>query len=187
MTNQNFPRRLLDDAIDHAVRELVHADARPGFRRRVLDRIHQPKARGSWWPALLIPATAVAVMLFAIVVLRQPSLPADTTVVGVPTAAPLTGSPAAGAVRSTVAPPNAPRASAPRRELPEFRFGPRTDRVTATSVATAPVTDVGALWHDNAVSAPAPIAVAPLAEPTQIVVRPITFSRIDAAQPSGSK
>jgi hypothetical protein len=183
MTNQNFPRRLLDDAIDHAVRELVQADARPGFRRRVFDRLHQPKTLGSWWPTLAIPAIAVVAM-FVAVFLRQPA-PAPETTVAVSTATP-PPPPTADPGRTYPVTPEAPPVQAPtRRELPEFRFGPPSARVTATSLNTAAATETtAALPEEDLVSGPAPIAVAPLAVPPQIVVRPITFSRIDAA---GSK
>src|SRR5687767_9849813 len=98
MTNHNFPRRLLDDAIDHAVRELVHGDPRPGFRRRVLDRIHQPQARRSWWPRLVLPAAAAAAILLAIIVWRQPPRPADILAVATPAPAPSAAAPSSNAV-----------------------------------------------------------------------------------------
>ena len=137
MTNQNFPRRLLDDAIDRAVRELVHADPRPGLRRRVIDRINAP--RTSWLPALFVPVAALGAVLLAVMLMwPQADVPA-TPVASAPPApaadpAPVPSAPVAD---STAAKTPTPPRAAKRDEPVQFTFGSRSDRVTATSVPAA--------------------------------------------------
>ena len=56
MSNHNYPRRLLDDAIDRAVHDLVQTDPRPGFRRRVMTKVNAPTKRSAWAAGFLLPA-----------------------------------------------------------------------------------------------------------------------------------
>ena len=144
-------RTRVDEAIDRAVRDMVQHDARPGFRRRVLGRLEAPARRVWWVPGLAAAAAAIVVTAVAL------TRPADSTRPATPgpqqahhatPPAPGEAIPAAPAV--VVAPAarveNAPRA--PRRpstatpppavvsdpQRLESIFGPRTNRVAATSI-----------------------------------------------------
>ena len=179
MSNQHFPRRLLDDAIDRAVQEMIHADPRPGLRRRVLDRLNAPPSRMSWVPKLLVPAGALAAALFLAVLLKTPAPVFEP----VSTAPPVAQAPAAPATTAAVqiqpkvqAEPPAPRVARHTASVP-FTFGPRSDRVTATSitdlpaaVAVAPDTTVSDTG--NTVPPIAPIIVSP------ITIRPLDIKEI---------
>ena len=64
------PESRLDRAIDRAVRDMMHADPRPGFRRRVLARLERESTRASMFSPLAIATTALAVLVLAVVVAR---------------------------------------------------------------------------------------------------------------------
>jgi hypothetical protein len=77
-------KRNLDDAIDRAVRDIMSAEPRPGFRGRVRERITEQRGSGlgtrgsGLWPGS-IPALAGAVAVFVIafvLVQRGPQAPA---------------------------------------------------------------------------------------------------------------
>jgi hypothetical protein len=179
MTNQNFPRPLLDDAIDHAVRELVQTDPRPGLRRRVLDRITAPPARLAWFPKLLIPASAFAAIALAIVLMR-PEPPAPETQV-VTTTPPATST-AAPKPAVTPAPdaPQAPTRVVKREEPVQFDFGRRNDRVTATNVQGGNATATGQKPNVPPVTNPGRGAAQPANVRVEIT---ITEQRDDAGPP----
>ena len=196
MSNNHYPRRLLDDAIDRAVHDMVQADPRPGFRRRVIGKLNAPPPRRSWIPNLLVPAGALATVAFAVMLTRTPSLPPEPSVATTP---PRNAAPA-GAVAtapSTPAPP-APQAAAvagPRRparrsvEPVQFTFGPPTDRVAASSVAPAPAESAVVESPSLADSAPVLplLQVAPLRSLAPVTVKPIEITRIELAPPSSTR
>ena len=66
----------IDDAIDRAVREIMHADPGADFRRRVLLRIEQP-ARTAWvWgPGFAAAAALTIVIVLAFLVARRSPTP----------------------------------------------------------------------------------------------------------------
>ena len=191
MSNHNYPRRLLDDAIDRAVQELVHADPRPGFRRRVIAKIHAP-ARRSWGMRFLVPAGALAAAILLAIWLRPqdvpvPAGPAPAVAAERPVAAPTQAT--APAVSEAVKPPVVAHRTPARRQAPvPFSFGARSDRVTATNVP-GPAPRIGV--EDTAAStelleaAPAlgPIHVAPLTL-APIVVKPIEVRPIGTGRGS---
>jgi hypothetical protein len=184
MTKQMFPRRLLDDAIDRAVQDLVQADPRPGLRRRVLAQLEAPPKRVWWAPRLLVPAGAIAVLAVWFMPASEPVAPPPQVVAQRPVPSP--PGPAAQPPAIEQAPPSvaAPRPSARRAPEPSvaFSFGPPTDRVAATSVADslgpggAPAPGVDQRSHDVPPGLPPleiePIEIAPI-ELQPIVVKPI--------------
>ena len=64
------PESRLDRAIDRAVRDMMHADPRPGFRRRVLARLERGSTRGSMFSPIAIPVAALALLFLVVVVTR---------------------------------------------------------------------------------------------------------------------
>lgn len=181
MSNHNYPRRLLDDAIDRAVQELVCGDPRPGLRRRVLEALNAPSARRSWIPWGLVPAGTVAVVLTVAALLRPaPSLSPERPS-GSMAQAPAATTPAVATERPpAVAAEPLPARKATRRSAPvAVVFGPPKDRVSATSVSDAPKSvsvgegaGDGARLRSDIVSSIVPIAVVP------ITVRPIEIKEI---------
>jgi hypothetical protein len=183
MTDGNFPRRQIDEAIDRAVREMMQVDPRPGLRRRVLARLERRsrvRFRGSFF---LLPAAAVIAIILAIVLpaMRQAS-PEVTTATPVQSAsntprelpsAPAPPAPAAAATRP-VRPP-----AVPARTV--SIFGDRRDRVSASSVPPV-VADAGATSAPAAAEDVSPglprIVMTPLVEVSEIRVRPIEIQAI---------
>ena len=191
MTKHHFPRRLLDDAIDRAVQDLVQADPRPGLRRRVLAQLNDPPKRVWWAPRLLVPAGAlIAAAVLAIwmlpsappaaplpEVVAQTSAPATTAQSPAPskTEIAIAARPVARPQRETVRPRQAPT---------QFTFGPRSDRVAATSVTEpgGPAVFVGAPAEGSTADAPSPLPpvhIAPI-EVKPIEVKPIVLKPIGA-------
>ena len=193
MTNNNYPRRLLDDAIDRAVHELVQADPRPGLRRRVIAKVNAPARRSSWVIRLLLPAGAMAAIVLLALWLRPVTpppaeRPAPQVVQQQPAApVPQVQAPAP-IVSAPAAPPVVARRGSPRRQPPvQFSFGAPNDRVSATSV-TEPV-DRPAIPADSptpAVDLPMalpPLYVAPI-EVKPIVIKPIEIKPIGSGSSS---
>ena len=194
MTNNNYPRRLLDDAIDRAVHELVQADPRPGLRRRVIAKVNAPAKRASWTIRLLLPAGAMAAIVLLAVWLRpvtppHAETPAAQVVQQQPTApAPQVQAPAPMA-SAPAAPPVVARRSSPRRQPPvQFTFGGPNDRVSATNVTEPvdrPVIPAGSPVTP-AVDLPTtlpPLYVAPI-EVKPIVIKPIEIKPIGSGSSS---
>jgi hypothetical protein len=180
MSNHNYPRRLLDDAIDRAVQELVCAEPRPGLRRRVLDGLHAPPARRSWIPRLLVPVGAIAAVVM-LAILLKPAPPSTPGAQPIPVAQAPTA--AAPVVDTATQPPVALQRPAsriaPRSAPVTFSFGPPTRRVSATSVADPgaavsiePAGDEAAPAQRDAISRIAPIVI------PSITIRPIEVKEI---------
>ena len=197
MTDGNFSRRQVDQAIDRAVREMMQVDPRPGLRRRVLARVERDartprlfsapgsrlrRVRGSW---LLLPAAAVmALVVVAIVIpsMRHPR--ADSQNAAPPQAAlpaprDLPGRPAVPAPVAVI--PERARAAASTPQRTSI-FGERRDRVSAASVQRAPEgarpLPSAASASDEASPALPRIVMPPLMEVTEIRVRPIEIQAI---------
>lgn len=67
MTDTQRTERDIDAAIDRAVREIMSAEPRPGFRRRVLERLTDaPPARWSWARVTVGMAAAAATLVGAL-------------------------------------------------------------------------------------------------------------------------
>lgn len=158
MSNDDRGESTLDRAIDHAVREMMHVDPRPGLRQRVLHRLNDRPQRGTWLRVgALATAATLAVVLFATTIERRSELqPASPGQVAVQSSAP--GAlppepPTADEKPETASPP--PVETATRAEpKPESIFGPRTDRVRGASTPNPEVTDP--------LRPAGPIAVSPL-------------------------
>ena len=187
MSNHNYPRRLLDDAIDRAVHEMMQAEPRPGFRRRVLGKLKEPAARRSWVPTLLVPAAAlVAVLMMAIWMRPAPTAPAAPSPDAVAQRAPQAESPVAPEKPApetrtpSVAPREARRRPPVRHESVPFTFGPPTGRATATSVSkpAAGTVDVPEPQAPPVTVDPSLRQIAPLIQPPPIPLRPIELKDI---------
>ena len=178
--------REIDDAIDRAVRDIMNADPRTGFRGRVLGRLEQPaSATSPSWFTLPRFAAAMAVLAMAVAiaalfrtngtvapaeppVIAQKQLPAPVEVRPVPSDHP------APVEQRTKTP-----AVRPRRDQPAVKFPPQ-GVVTAASVPD-PAATTPAVRPDPAVPAagteliivtPVPLVIAPLIIPP-IVIPPI--------------
>jgi hypothetical protein len=182
MTNNSYPRRLLDDAIDRAVHELVQAEPRPGLRRRVIAKVNAPARRSSWAIRVLLPAGAMAAIVLLAMWLRpgttQPAEPPVSQVVQQqPATAPPQVEAPAPITSAPTAPPAVARRSSPRRQPPvQFAFGAPTDRVSATSVTkpldrpAAPADGPGAPAMDLPMALP-PLHIAPIeVKPTAVAL-----------------
>jgi len=127
--------RSINEAIDTAVRDMMHVDPRPGLRRRVLSKLDAPGRKGSWMPWLLAPTGALAAAVLAVALLDDrttspgPVTTAMTSDATVPAGPP---PPAAGIPERTRKAP----APSPRDQvaMTAHIFGPRTTRVSAASV-----------------------------------------------------
>ena len=192
MTNNNYPRRLLDDAIDRAVHELVQAEPRPGLRRRVIAKVNAPAKQSSWAVRFLLPAATMAAIVLLAVWLRPVAPPAQAPAPQVvqqqPTVPPPQVQPRAPIAGAPAPAPVLVRRSSPRPQPPvQFTFGAPTDRVSATSVteptdrSTIPVESVGAPAIDSLMALP-PIHIAPI-EVKPIVIKPIEVKPIGSASP----
>src|SRR5688572_16272519 len=89
--------RQIDDAIDHAVRDLMNVDADSAFRARVAERLRQPEPRRHAWRQLAVASAAAAVVVIGVAVLRDKpapsSVPASAVVASAPAAAPVAAPP----------------------------------------------------------------------------------------------
>jgi hypothetical protein len=83
VSNESLNReRAADAAIDRAVREMMSAEPRPGFRHRVLARLSEPRAvRRALWPQLSLAAAMAAALMLAFVWTRPMERAPETTVV----------------------------------------------------------------------------------------------------------
>jgi hypothetical protein len=150
MSNHDFHKSSLDDAIDEAVRDIMQVDPRPGLRRRVLSQLDAPAASRSWVPRVLVPFGVLATIVLAILFLdrESPIQPTDPAATAASAPAPTVSAPAVTAATTPTPPsavaappsvsanarPRAPRAAAPIAAPSESIFGPRRDRVSAAGV-----------------------------------------------------
>lgn len=165
----------MDDAIDDAVREMMHRDPRPGIRRRVLAKINEPSRRVSW-PGLLVPAMGMlACVLLAVVLFNRRSEPSDIS--AAPVAQVAANRPSPSQAPAVVARPAPGAAEAPRHVERRTTanastiFGPRSSRVTAASVPTSANADVAPA------AAPTPEIAASIVEAT--APPPLVISAIE--------
>lgn len=71
MAERHSSEPALDEAIDRTVREMMNADARLGFERRVMRRLTEPPAPSVVrWPRLAGAAAIIATVLVAAILLR---------------------------------------------------------------------------------------------------------------------
>lgn len=183
MTDGNFPRRQIDEAIDRAVREMMQVDPRPGLRRRVLARLER-RSRARFRSSFgVLPAAAVMAIILAIVLpaLRQasrevgrstPVHSASNTPRELPSGPPIPAPVAV--VPRPVRPPGL-------QARPVSIFGERRDRVSASSVPPV-VVDAGWTSGPAAAEDASPglprIVMTPLVEVGEIRVKPIEIQAI---------
>jgi len=148
MTDHDFHKSSIDDAIDNAVRDLVQLDPRPGLRRRVLSQLDAPSVSRSWLPRVVVPLGALASIVIVLMVLnRQPHSTPLAPPAPAASASAVSPAPATSALQPSVsasAPVAAAEAAKPAsRSRPshdsvparsEAIFGRRGDRVSAASV-----------------------------------------------------
>lgn len=179
--------RDVDAAIDRAVREIMSAEPRPGFKHRVLRRLHEGPAQRWTLARLATLATATAASLLALWLLspRSPQAP-DTRVATQHAPAPVTR-PAPG--------PDAPRPEPPVRSAPPARTAvpspppvlrqPPPGRVEAASIVVEDVRSEPAIAAMPALAELDPIRIAPLlTEPLRLrelsipalTIEPITIA-----------
>ena len=191
-SNDRFARRAIDEAIDRAVSDLMELEPRPGLRRRVLSRIGRSAGPWSAWSEgrnalwgrgafVLLPAAAVLMIVVTVFVSRWRENPVEVAQGSAPLA------PSARLAPPTPpAPPALPSRSRPLgRVVPaprgEALFGPRRDRVSATSLnstASPEIDEPAPASHDPRSLAVAPIVITPLAQLTELRIAPIEIQRI---------
>ena len=198
MSNYNKPGSL-DGAIDEAVREIMQVDPRPGLRTRVARSINAPRQRGRGFRFGFAAVAVAMVVLASILILRRPDsaapVPAPQVAETTPAApvAPITGPQAVEKAVTASTPP--PAATPPRRRTaptPESIFGPRRDRVAATSVPTLPATSRFAdPWLEFTAGAAARVALTPITlVPIQIVpfaIQPVLAGAANDAGRAGGR
>lgn len=174
----------LDQAIDHAVREMLDAEPAADLRARIMARVSRPVASGFGWNIRMAAVAAPAVLIIGLA-LVSPSrrvLPAGTTSARI--SRPVTAIRNQASRRLATAHPTA-RASAPRVERVRLgrpstaRAAVATDDETADVIGIAPLDPiapirVAAVTHRDI--EPEPITVEPLAPIANLQVAPLTPS-----------
>jgi hypothetical protein len=180
------PRRLgiasetrLDRAIDRAVRDMMHVDPRPGFRRRVLARL-DPEPVQSMFSRVALVGAVIAILILAVMVilpgrrselrptLAQREAPPSTT--APQPAAPSNSSPS----RTPVPPRRTPGLTRERIPMPRVAnvFGSGRTGVAAASVDDNTVWPAPAPPQDLP-GAPAPLVIPPIEPPAPLVIPPL--------------
>ena len=184
--SSDYRRRMLDEAIDRAVRDMVQIDPAPGLRRRVLSRLERRSSaswllahRGSWIP---LEAAAVLMIVFTLLYPRlrtdrphdTPDVPSVTR--SAPSAPPITRS----APSAPSAPSDTPPARSATRSAPTSIavFGPRRDHVGAATVTTIPPAGVSTSQPEESIASISPIVMVPLTPVSEIRIPPIEIPRI---------
>ena len=191
-SNQQYRRRAIDEAIDRAVGDMMQLEPRAGLRRRVLSRIEKPFGRRiPWWRGsfVLLPAAALLLIIVTVITTHGPESSVEVAQTSTPLAPPAPSAPSAppapspaaplpAAAEAPVAPPAAPRISSRSDAL----FGPRRDRVAATSIAPSvappPFVDTVAAVDEIGSLALAPIIVSPLPQMQELRIAPLEIQRI---------
>jgi len=182
------PESRLDRAIDRAVRDMMHADPRPGFRRRVLARLEGQSIRGPMFSPIAIPAAALALLFLVVVVTRWNSYPPTSSVtqearstrvpdIDLPAPRVEPANPRTQpAPRTPDRAPDRGRLSSEPIRMPRVRnvFAADSNAVAAASV------DADTVWpapapdtHEDRQMGLAPLVIPPLQPPPPIVIPPI--------------
>jgi hypothetical protein len=178
MTDKLRTERDVDAAIDRAVLEIMSAEPRPGFRRRVLERLTDAPPAGWTWARVTVGIGAAAATLVAAIWLSAPERSTAPTapVVARQQAAEVAPPPPSPTpktegqqpvVKKPVAPAG-PLATVPRTRVPQ----PPPGRVEAASLP---------LPQPNAVSTIEPIQLPPLQPIPEVDIRRIIIERITIA------
>jgi hypothetical protein len=194
MRMSDVPRRLasdsrIDRAIDRAVRDMMQVDPRPGFRRRVLERLDPEPVRSSMFfrIALVTGAAALLILAVMVVVPNRSPLPAEISSAAIPQVqtGQYTAAPAREPTIETVsALPKRPgpleRRPTPRSGRPAAMprvtnvFGGRNSAVAAASVAAdtvwpAPGPETPGTQNEGL----SPLVIPSVQPPAPIVIPPI--------------
>lgn len=176
----NDRRTRIDDAIDRAVRDLVHHDPPAGFRSRVLSRLDSPARPTFFRPGLATAAAALAVVM-VVVMRNDPGGPAPAprqaaVSESAPSPAAVPAPPPDARETGRVAPPLL-RQPPQREPVRMATFGPREGRVSATSVEEAALPLAARadepVPEGFTMPAPPPIAVVPIEPPPPLAIQPI--------------
>jgi hypothetical protein len=183
----DIPRRFggplesrLDRAIDRAVRDMMHVDTRPGFRRRVLAHLGPEPVHSSLLPRVVFGAAALAVLITAVMVI-VPSRPETPPAIAQREVPPVHTVPPPAPVTTPVRPPRArsqtPHITRERIPMPHVGnvFGDRSNSTAATSI------DADTVWPSTPVttqpeppSGPPPLVIPALEVPGPIVIAPLS-------------
>jgi len=184
----DIPRRLggpspsrLDHAIDRAVRDMMHVDPRPGFRRRVLAHLGPEPTHSSVRSRFVFAAAALAVLVLAVMVVvsnRHSDAPRAVAQREASPAqdAPRPAAPATTAVQAAPLRKPTPGGTTEPIRMPRVAnvFGDRKRAAAATSIETDTVWPVSpAATHPDPPSGPAPLVIPPLDGPAPIVIAPL--------------
>lgn len=190
--------RKIDQAIDRAVRRMMHVDPPAGLRRRVMSRIEAPPPRRAiFLPTYAVAAAALAILVLAVVVTR------DSRVAPAPVAPPsaVVAVQTPPADKPVVRAPGLDAPPAPARRIVTRRrtgfhsepipippvtdiFGTRTGEVAATAdpAANAVWTAPPAPGLQDSIGTLAPLVVRPLdlipLETRPILIAPLLAGRL---------
>jgi hypothetical protein len=185
MSNWNADRAdAADRAIDRAVREIMSAEPRPGFRYRVFARLDERPRFASTWTRVALSAVGALAIILAIVVARQGTRGPESPRVADGQPATITAPPAIPSPGSTEPRRTPERAvarsvpSSPRIDREPMRSEPRLVRAASLS-PDMPATEVGGDRSGIESSVVIePITISPLVSP-QVTLRPLpTLERI---------
>lgn len=176
------PESRLDRAINRAVRDMMHVDTRPGFRRRVLAHLGPEPVHSSMLPRVVFAAAALAVLILAVMVMvpgRRSELPPAVAQHEAPTVhtAPQATAPVTTPVEAPRVHAAAPGVTRERIPMPRVTnvFGDRRNAAAATSIDSDTVwpTAPGATRPEPP-SGPAPLVIPALEVPAPIVIAPLS-------------
>ena len=171
----------LDRAIDRAVRNMMHVDTRPGFRRRVLTHLGPERVGSSMLPRVVFAAAALAVLILAVMVILPGRRSEVPPTVAQREAAPVQTAPQPPApVTTSVQPPRAHTQTSgvtkERIAMPRVTnvFGDRKNAAAATSIEADTVWPASpATTHPEPPSGPPPLVIPALEVPAPIVIAPL--------------
>jgi len=208
------PASVLDQAIDRAVRKMMHVDPPAGLRRRVLSRIEAAPStrrfmgslsagrprRWSLMPAYAVGAAALAILVLAVVVTRNSRVAPSPA--GAPAVAAVEQTPAVETRASRTPVPDAAPLPRPTRRVAPGRAGFRREPIPmpvvadifgppTTAIAAATDPSAGELWTvpsapdvEEGVAALAPLVVRPVGVPP-IETPPIVIAPLVVGRPPG--
>jgi hypothetical protein len=192
----DVPHRLasqsrIDRAIDRAVRDIMQVDPRPGFRRRVMERLEPEPIRSSIVFRIALATGAVALLVVALMLVvpnRRSPLPtgiSSTTTQQAQTGPHTAGPPRQPTHETASVPPERPAPLDPRpiprrsgrpTAMPRVAnvFGDRNSAVAAASVAADTVWPAPAPeTHEDRNEGLPPLVIPSVQPPAPIVIPPI--------------
>jgi hypothetical protein len=181
----NDTRGRLDNAIDRAVRGMMHVDPAPGLRGRVADRLEKPRPRGTLKYSFAAAAALIVVVLGWIALFRgfQPNAAVHPGVSDAPSSRMVSADPQPRATQPPSSMP-APAAAPSTRDTaverprvlprPSVIFNGARDRVSAANVRPEEIS--------STTEAPAVVTMMPMLEGvapiSPIVIAPISVTPI---------